>query len=191
MLVQRLRQSTWGIELLQPGQFQNFAQITNRHGQPFVACHGNDGFVDEVVGRVIVLNFPGLGVHLKLRMQNGHRLDIGCAGATRRLVGAAALQHGDHRKNLVQVLFGDLVHKTTAPGLMPHQAFGAQDLECLAQGRTRNGPGFAQMHLIHPAAGRELTRKDHAAQTLCDFVMQGIEGSGHAQNLVVFACNFM
>ena len=54
VLCQALLQPARRMQLLQAGQPQNLAQITNRLGQPAVVGQRDEGFVNGVVGGVVV-----------------------------------------------------------------------------------------------------------------------------------------
>ena len=111
-------------------------------------------------------------MRFQLCMQSGHGLQVSVDGMAGRFMGTATFEQGHDRKDVVQVLFSDLIHKATPAGFVSNQTFGAEHFERFAQWRARYRPRLTQLHLIHPLTGDQIARKNQAAQTLGDFVMQ-------------------
>ncbi len=172
VLRQALLQAAGRMQLLQPRQAQDLAQVADHLGQPAVVGQHDEGFVDRMVGRVVLGDAAGGSMFLEPLVQHLQRGHVGHAGAQRRLVRGAALQQRDHGEDLVQVPLRHLGHETAPPGLVAQQALGREHLQRLAQGCARDGEPLAQRGFVQKGARRELTRKDLLAQAFCDVVVQ-------------------
>ena len=62
VLRQALVQPAGRVQLLQPRQLDDLAQIADHLGQPAVVGQRDDGLVDREVGRVVLVDAPGPGV---------------------------------------------------------------------------------------------------------------------------------
>ena len=113
------------------------------------------GFVDQVVVAV-VLGDVALGRRrFHRRMQGLQLLHAGIVDVPHRLVCATAFQHGHHREQLVEVFQRQPGDPAATTGIDLHQAFGCQQLQRLAQGRTADTQFLAQRGLVDPLARRQ------------------------------------
>ena len=128
---------------MQASELEDLAQVTDHLGQPLVACDGDDGLVDRVVGGVVIGDAALCCAVLQLTMQRFERSNVGITRLLRSFISTAPFKQSDDRKNVIQVLLGDLVDKTTPPGLVPDQAFCCEHFERFTQRCARNGELFA------------------------------------------------
>ena len=129
-----------------------------------------ESFVD-LEEAVAVLN--GRFQRRLLRLQRG---ELFVAGALRHHAGGVALQQGQQVVDVAQVLFADLGDVGTSAHFHGHQTFGGQHLERLAQRGAADAQGLGDAHLVDPAAGLELARKNALAQQLGHLFVEGAGG---------------
>jgi hypothetical protein len=115
---------------------------------------------------------------LEFFVQRFQALEVGRARLLRRLEGAAPLEQGHQREDVVEVALGQFGNVAAAARLQGDQAFGSQHLERLAQGRAADAVLLGQGLLVDPGARLQFVREDALAQALGDFQVEG--GLGNA-----------
>ena len=81
-------------------QAQHLAQLSHHVHQPLIAGQGLHGFVDQVVGVVVLVDAAGLGMSGQIVVQGLQRGQFGIVGLARGLEGAAPFQHGHEREDV-------------------------------------------------------------------------------------------
>ena len=99
-------------------------------------------------------------------------LEVGGLGLAHRVIGAAAFQQGHHRKDLVQVLFGQLGHEATPAGFQDHQALAVQHLEGFPERGAADAERFGQGLFVDPLPRLQVVAVDPVAETLGDLLVE-------------------
>ncbi|SOZ35842.1 hypothetical protein CBM2605_A230097 [Cupriavidus neocaledonicus] len=175
------------LQALVARQPQHLAQVADQPAQPAVARQPLDRFMDLGVGLVVGVDIAGLRITRQVGVQAVEGIEVGAGGVAGRLIGTAPFQQRHQREDLVQVLLGQFIDETAAARLQPHQAFGGEHLERLAQRRARDAERFGHRAFIDPCARHQRMRVDHGAQPVCHFQVQRLLDDAHAISCVARA----
>lgn len=160
-------------------QPQHLAQVADHAGQPTVARQPLDGLVDPVVGFVVRVDLPGARVAGQLVVQDLQRVEVGLGDVACGLVGAAPFEQRHQRKDLVKVLLRQCVDEAAAARLEPHQPFGDQYLERLAQRCAGNAQRGGEGHFVDPGIRHQHVMVDHGPQAIGNLEVQGLLDDPH------------
>jgi hypothetical protein len=95
--------------------------------------------MDEVVVAVVLGDVALGGGRFHRRVQVFQLLHACVVDVLDRFMRTSAFQHRHHREQLVEVFQGQPGYPCAAAGIDLHQAFGSEQLQRFAQGRTADG----------------------------------------------------